>query len=70
MKSCKCDHGARDCFLCTPTFLTQFFSIRLVRLSFDFSAKEVLEFCKECVLNEDENSECEVPEAFYGQVKP
>jgi hypothetical protein len=42
----------------------------LVRPSFNFSPKEVLEFCNECVLNEDENSECEIPETFYDRLKP
>lgn len=31
---------------------------------FDFSPQEVIEFCNECVLSED-NETCDIPDAFY-----
>jgi hypothetical protein len=35
-----------------------------VYCSFDFSPEEVIKFCTDCVLSEDQE-ECDVPEAFY-----
>jgi hypothetical protein len=39
--------------------------------SFDFTPEEVVKFCTDCVLSEDEEA-CDVPDAFYdlGQLKP
>ena len=77
MKSCKCgDHrgSSRGSFLYMQSikpFSHKCCSYRrLARSSFDLSAKEVLEFCTECVLNDDEDSQCEIPEAFYGELTP
>jgi len=32
--------------------------------SFEFSPEEVMEFCNDCVLSEDEEP-CDIPDAFY-----
>jgi len=43
----------------------------LFSYSFDFTPEQVLSFCEECVLSEDEEP-CDVPDAFYDldQLKP
>jgi hypothetical protein len=53
----------------TTVVLALLFFVRRLP-SFDLSAKEVLQFCTECVLNEDEDSECEIPEAFFDDLMP
>jgi hypothetical protein len=39
-----------------------------VTRSFDFTPQEVMAFCEECVLS-DEEDPCDVPEAFFGDDK-
>jgi len=37
---------------------------------FQYSPQQVLEFCEECVLNDDEDSSCDIPDAFYEGLEP
>ena len=37
--------------------------------SFDMSPEEVLKFCEECVLSDDQDP-CDVPDAFYDKISP
>jgi hypothetical protein len=36
---------------------------------YDMSPQEVIKFCTECVLSEDENAECDLPAAFFNNVE-
>ena len=33
---------------------------------FKLSPSQVIEFCSDCVLNDDEDALCDIPDAFYG----
>lgn len=37
---------------------------------YELGPEDVLKFCEECVLSEEEDNECDVPEAFYEKEPP
>jgi hypothetical protein len=37
---------------------------------YEMSPEQVIAFCTECVLSEDEDGECEIPEGFYDKPRP
>jgi hypothetical protein len=37
---------------------------------YHMTPEQVIEFCTDCVLSEDEDSECPIPEGFYDNPRP
>ncbi|KAG7359321.1 hypothetical protein IV203_015910 [Nitzschia inconspicua] len=37
---------------------------------YEMSPEQVIAFCTECVLSEDEDGECQIPDAFYDKPRP
>jgi hypothetical protein len=37
---------------------------------YDLSPQDVIKFCTECVLSEDEDGECPIPDGFYDKPRP
>ena len=60
------DISNRTLFLCNSL---SFFSIHSLPRSYHMSPEEVIKFCTDCVLSEEEG-ECDIPEGFYDQLRP
>jgi hypothetical protein len=37
---------------------------------YEMSPQQVIAFCTECMLSEDEDGECEIPDGFYDKPRP